>query len=85
MMNVNLGDSQQPRQRADSDVCNAEGVPSMLQAGETTEYSQLDDGAAYVLGTSFGGVPTTPDPNTSAAKTSRYEWELYRDAYRCIS
>ena len=27
---------------------------------------------------SFGGVPTTPDPNTSA-KVSRYKWEAYRD------
>ena len=26
----------------------------------------------------FGGVPTTPDPNTSA-KVSRYKWEPYRD------
>ena len=25
-----------------------------------------------------GGVPTTPDPNTSA-KVSRYKWEAYRD------
>ena len=26
----------------------------------------------------IGGVPTTPDPNTSA-KVSRYKWEAYRD------
>ena len=26
----------------------------------------------------LGGVPTTPDPNTSA-KVSRYKWEPYRD------
>ena len=26
----------------------------------------------------IGGVPTTPDPNTSA-KISRYKWEAYRD------
>ena len=26
----------------------------------------------------LGGVPTTPDPNTSA-KASRYKWEAYRD------
>ena len=29
--------------------------------------------------TQFGGVPTTPDPNTSA-KASQYKWEAYRDA-----
>ena len=26
----------------------------------------------------IGGVPTTPDPNTSA-EASRYKWEAYRD------
>ena len=26
----------------------------------------------------FEGVPTTPNPNTSA-KVSRYKWEAYRD------
>ena len=32
----------------------------------------------------FGGVPTTPDPNTSA-KVSRYKWEAYRDTnWWCI-
>ena len=32
----------------------------------------------------FGGVPTTPDPNTSA-KVSRYKWEPYRDTnWWCI-
>ena len=31
-----------------------------------------------------GGVPTTPDPNTSA-KVSRYKWEAYRDTnWWCI-
>ena len=29
-----------------------------------------------------GGVPTTPDPNTSA-KVSRYRWETYRDTNWC--
>ena len=33
----------------------------------------------------IGGVPTTPDPNTSAAKVSRYKWEAYRDTnWWCI-
>ena len=31
-----------------------------------------------VSGTEIGGVPTTPDPSTSA-KASRYKWEPYRD------
>ena len=32
----------------------------------------------------IGGVPTTPDPNTSA-KVSRYKWEAYRDTnWWCI-
>ena len=32
----------------------------------------------------IGGVPTTPDPNTSA-KASRYKWEAYRDTnWWCI-
>ena len=32
----------------------------------------------------LGGVPTTPDPNTSA-KVSRYKWEAYRDTnWWCI-
>ena len=32
----------------------------------------------------FGGVPTTPDPNTSE-KVSRYKWEAYRDTnWWCI-
>ena len=32
----------------------------------------------------LGGVPTTPDPNTSA-KASRYKWEPYRDTnWWCI-
>ena len=35
-------------------------------------------------GLSFGGVTTTPDPNTSA-KASRYKWEAYRDTnWWCI-
>ena len=32
----------------------------------------------------FGGVPPTPDPNTSAT-ASRYKWEAYRDTnWWCI-
>ena len=32
----------------------------------------------------FGGVPTTPDPDTSA-KVSGYKWEAYRDTnWWCI-
>ena len=35
-------------------------------------------------GFAIGGVPTTPDPNTST-KVSRYKWEAYRDTnWWCI-
>ena len=37
-----------------------------------------------VLMTIFGGVPTTPDPSSSA-KVSRCKWEAYRDTdWWCI-
>ena len=31
----------------------------------------------------LGGVPMTPDPNTSA-QVSQYQWEAYRDTNWCI-
>ena len=38
----------------------------------------------YFRALSIGGVPTTPDPHTSA-KASRYKWEAYRDTnWSCI-
>ena len=40
--------------------------------------------ADILWGADIGGVPTTPDPNTSA-KVSRYKWEAYRDTnWWCI-
>ena len=41
-------------------------------------------GVSVIAGAAIGGVPTTPDPNTSA-KASRYTWEAYRDTnWWCI-
>ena len=51
-------------------------------SGTCRDYPAHKFGAAF-SGT-FGGVPTTPDPNTSA-KVSRYNWDAYCDTnWRCI-
>ena len=49
--------------------------------GESAKiYGFLRKSASWALSvTLVGSVPTTPGPNTSATKVSRYKWEAYRD------
>ena len=51
-------------------------VVRLATSRELQKFGVLEGVLARVL--VLGGVPTTPDPNTST-KASRYKWEPYRD------
>ena len=60
----------------------AKGVLHPLDSEALRAWAVRDSGRAMHEVPLLGGVPTTPDPNTSA-KVSRYKWDPYRDANWC--
>ena len=59
------------------------GIASPDASRASTEKRQIGP-TLLIYKVAIGGVPTNPDPNTSA-KVSRYKWEAYRDTnWWCI-